>query len=197
MRYGRDPDSIKILPGITPFIGRTDAEAQEARERMRDLIPEDLALGYLMQHTGGLDLRKYDLNGPLPDLPETNAGKSHRETIQNYARRENLSIIQTARHFGQGNHMPVVGSATTVADTLQEWKEGGACDGFLVVPPYFPGGVEDFVHQVIPELQRRGVFRTEYTGPHLRDHLGVTKYARPSGSEFPPPRRPHDLFLLR
>ena len=175
-RFGRDPDKIKILPGITPFIGRTDQEAQESRERMRDLIPEDLALGYLMQHTGGIDFRKFDLNGPMPDLPETNAGKSHREAIMNFARRENLSILQTARHFGQGNHMQMTGSAATLADTLQHWLESEACDGFLVVPPYFPGGVEDFVRQVIPELQRRGLFRTEYPGPHLRDHLGVTRY---------------------
>lgn len=173
---GRDPDMIKILPGITPFVGRTDQEAQESRERMRDLIPEDLALGYLMQHAG-VDLRQYDLNGPMPDLPESNAGKTHREAILNYARRNNLSILQTARHFGQGNHMPIVGSPTTIADTLQHWKESGACDGFLVVPPYFPGGIEEFVRRVIPELQRRGVFRKEYSGPHLRDHLGVTKYA--------------------
>lgn len=174
--FGRDPDSIKILPGITPFVGATDAAAQEGRERMRDLIPEDLALGYLMQHTG-VDLRNYDLDGPMPDLPESNAGKSHRAAILNYARRENLSILQTARHFGQGNHMPIVGSPTTIADQLDHWKQSGACDGFLIVPPYFPGGIEDFVRQVIPELQRRGSFRTEYTGTHLRDHLGVTRYA--------------------
>ncbi|MFE3836112.1 LLM class flavin-dependent oxidoreductase [Pseudogemmobacter sonorensis] len=174
--FGRDPDMVKILPGITPFVGRTDQEAQESRERMRDLIPEDLALGYLMQHAG-TDLRQYDLNGPMPDLPESNAGKTHQSMILNYARKHGLSILQTARHFGQGNHMPVVGSPVTIADTLQHWKESGACDGFLVVPPYFPGGIEDFVRQVIPELQRRGAFRKEYSGPHLRDHLGVTRYA--------------------
>ncbi len=173
--FGRDPDKIKVLPGITPFVGRSDQEAQESRERMRDLIPEDLALGYLMQHAG-VDLRQYDLNGPMPDLPDSNAGKTHREAILNYARRNNLSILQTARHFGQGNHMPIIGSPATIADTLQHWKETGACDGFLVVPPYFPGGVEDFVRQVIPVLQGRGVFRKEYSGPHLRDHLGVTSY---------------------
>lgn len=175
-RFGRNPDRIKILPGITPFVGETDQQAQESRERMRDLIPEDLALGYLMQHAGGIDFRLFDLNGPMPDLPETNAGKSHRDAIMNFARRENLSILQTARHFGQGNHMPMVGSPTTLADTLQHWVESEACDGFLVVPPYFPGGVENFVRHVIPELQRRNVFRKEYSGPHLRDHLGVTTY---------------------
>ncbi len=176
VRFGRDPDKIKVLPGMTPFVGRTDQEAQESRDRMRDLVPEDLALGYLMQHCGGIDFRKFDLNGPMPDLPETNAGKSHRTAIMNFARRENLSILQTARHFGQGNHMPMIGSPATVADKMQEWTESGACDGFLVIPPYFPGGVEDFVRQVIPELQRRSVFRKEYTGPHLRDHLGLSSY---------------------
>ena len=176
-RIGRDPDKIKVLPGITPFVGKTDQEAQDSRERMRDLIPEDLAVGWLMQNAGGLDFRNFDLNGPMPDLPETNAGKSHRDAIMTVARRDNLSILQTARYFGgEGNHLKMVGSPATIADKMQEWLEGGACDGFLVVPTYFPTGVEDFVRLVIPELQRRGIFRKEYSGQTLRENLGVTSY---------------------
>ncbi len=177
VRFGRDPDKIKVLPGVTPIVGKTDQEAQDLRGRMRDLIPEDLAIGWLMQNAGGLDFRKFDLNGPLPDLPETNAGKSMRANIIDVARRGNLSIIETARYFSEGGGQPkLVGSPTTIADTMQEWLEGEACDGFLVTPPYFPGGVENFVRLVIPELQRRGIFRKEYSGRHLRDHLGVTSY---------------------
>ncbi len=161
-----------------PFVGKTDREAEDLRERMRDLIPEDLAVGWLMQNAGGLDFRNFDLNGPMPDLPETNAGKSHRDAIMSVARRENLSILETARYFGgEGNHMKLVGSPTTIADKMQEWLEGEACDGFLVVPSYFPTGVEDFVRFVIPELQRRGLFRKEYSGQTLRENLGVTSYA--------------------
>ena len=176
VRFGRDPDQIKILPGITPIIGKTDQEAEHLSEQMRDLIPEDLAVSYLMQFSGGLDLRNFDLNGPMPDLPETNAGKSHRDAIISVARRENLSILQTARHFAQGSYLKLIGSPTTIADKMQDWLERDACDGFLVVPPYFPTGVVDFVNFVIPELQRRGIFRREYSGRHLRDHLGVASY---------------------
>jgi N-acetyl-S-(2-succino)cysteine monooxygenase len=175
-RFGRDPDKIKVLPGITPIVRRTDQEAQDISSRMTGLIPEDLAISYLMQFSGGLDFRNFDLNGPMPDLPDTNAGKSHREAIIAVARRNKYSILQTARHFAQGAYLRMIGSPTTIADKMQEWLEADACDGFLVVPPYFPTGVESFVHLVIPELQRRGIFRKEYTGHQLRDHLGVERY---------------------
>lgn len=176
-RFGRDPDSVKVLPGVTPIVGKTDEEAQAFREEMRDLIPEELAISHLAPHSGGLNFRDFDLNGPMPDLPETNAGKSHREAIVSLARRENLSILQTARRFAEGSYMKLVGAPSTIADTMQEWLEADACDGFLAVPTHFPRGVEDFTGLVVPELQRRGVFRKEYDGPHLRDHLGVTKYS--------------------
>ncbi|RMX04828.1 LLM class flavin-dependent oxidoreductase [Corticibacter populi] len=176
-RFGRDPDKIKVLPGITPIVGKTDEEAQAFRERMRDLIPEELAITHLMPHSGGLNFRDYDLDGPMPDLPETNAGKSHRDAIVNLARRENLSILQTARRFAEGSYMKMVGAPATIANTMQEWLENDACDGFLAVPTHFPQGVEDFTRLVVPELQQRGIFRKEYTGQHLRDHLGVEKYS--------------------
>jgi N-acetyl-S-(2-succino)cysteine monooxygenase len=176
VRFGRDPEKIKILPGITPIVGKTDHEARGFREQMRDLIPEDLAVSLLMHHTGGLDLRNFDLNGPMPDLPETNAGKSHQQAVTAVARRGNLTILQTARYFAEGTYLKMVGAPATIADTMEDWMKAEACDGFLVVPPYFPKGVEDFVHLVIPELQRRGIFRKEYSGLHLRDHLGVANY---------------------
>ena len=176
VRFGRDPDRIKILPGIIPIVGRTDGEAEEFRQRMRDLIPEELAIGHLMPHSGGLDFRDYDLNGPMPDLPSTNAGKSHRQAIVDLARGGNLSILQTARIFAEGSHCKMVGSPLTIADTMQQWLEGDACDGFLAIPTHFPRGVEDFTRLVVPELQRRGLFRKEYSGRHLREHLGVTTY---------------------
>lgn len=176
-RFGRDPDMVKVLPGITPVVGRTDEEAEALRATMRDLIPEELAISHLAPHSGGLNFRDFDLNGPMPDLPETNAGKSHREAIMSLARRGNLSILQTARFFAEGSYMKLVGAPTTIADRMQEWLEADACDGFLAVPTHFPSGVEDFTTQVVPELQRRGIFRREYSGGHLRDHLGVTKYS--------------------
>lgn len=175
-KFGRDPDKIKILPGIIPIVGRTDEEAQEFREQMRELIPEELAISHLMPHAGGINFRDYDLNGPMPDLPETNAGKSHRQAIMDVARRGNLSILQTARVFAEGSYFKMVGSPSTIADTMQEWLEADACDGFLAVPTHFPRGVEDFTRLVVPELQRRGLFRKEYAGKTLREHLGVSTY---------------------
>jgi FMN-dependent oxidoreductase (nitrilotriacetate monooxygenase family) len=175
-RYGRDPDKIKILPGIIPIVGQTDAEAQAFREKMRDLIPEELAISHLMPHSGGVNFRDYDLNGPMPELPPTNAGKSHRQAIVDLARNGNLSILQTARIFAEGSYFKMVGAPATIADTMQDWFAAGACDGFLAVPTHFPGGVEDFTTQVVPELQRRGLFRTEYSGRTLRENLGVTTY---------------------
>jgi N-acetyl-S-(2-succino)cysteine monooxygenase len=176
IRFGRDPEKIKVLPGITPIVGKTDQEARGFREQMRDLIPEELAVSLLMHHTGGLDLRNHDFNGPMPDLPETNAGKSHQQAVMTVARRDNLTILQTARYFAEGTYLKMVGAPATIADTMQQWLQAEACDGFLVVPSYFPRGVEDLVHLVIPELQHRGIFRKEYSGRHLRDHLGVTSY---------------------
>lgn len=174
--YGRDPDKVKVLPGVTPIMGDTDAAAEAFREQMRDLIPVELAISHLTPHAGGLNFLDYDLNGPMPDLPPTNAGKSHREALMALARKGNLSILQTARFFAEGSYMKLVGAPATIADTMQEWLEAEACDGFLAVPTHFPCGVEDFTTRVVPELQRRGLFRTEYSGPHLRDHLGVTTY---------------------
>lgn len=175
-RFGRDPDKIKILVGATPIVGATDEEAQELRVRMRELIPEELAISHLMPHSGGVDFRKYDLNGPMPDLPDTNAGKSHRGAIVALARRNNFSILQTARYFAEGSYLKLVGAPATVADRMQEWMQADACDGFLAVPTHYPTGVEAFTRLVVPELQRRGAFRTEYSGRNLRERLGVTTY---------------------
>ncbi len=176
VKFGRDPDKIKILPGIIPIVGRTDEEAEAFRLQMRELIPEELAISNLVPHSGGVNFRDYDLNGPMPELPPTNAGKSHRQAIVDLARRGNLSILQTARIFAEGSYCKMVGSPATVADIMQEWFEAGACDGFLAVPTHYPRGVEDFTRLVVPELQRRGLFRTDYSGRHLREHLGVTTY---------------------
>lgn len=174
--FGRDPDTIKVLPNFMPIVGKTDQDARDAHKRMRDLVPDDLAVAWLMQNAGGLDFRDYDLNGPMPELPETQAGKTMQANIVEFARRGNLSILETARHFGESPAQRLIGSPTTIADMMQEWLEEGGCDGFAISPTHFPTGVEDFVHGVVPELQRRGVYRTEYTGATLRENLGVATY---------------------
>ncbi|SDQ88185.1 FMN-dependent oxidoreductase, nitrilotriacetate monooxygenase family [Curtobacterium sp. UNCCL20] len=175
-RFGRDPEHVKILVGMTPIVGATDADARALADEMMALIPDDLALSNLKPLAGGVDFRAFDPDAPVPELPESNAGKSHREAIMAVSRDQGLSTIETARYFAEGSYRKMIGSPETIADTMQEWSEAGACDGFLAVPTHFPAGVEAFTQQVVPELQRRGLHRTEYSGPHLRDHLGVRKY---------------------
>jgi FMN-dependent oxidoreductase (nitrilotriacetate monooxygenase family) len=174
--FGRDPDSIKILVGMTPIVGDTDDAARDLAAQMMDLIPADLAISNLMPLAGGYDFRQHDLDGPMPDLPESNAGKSHRQAIIDVARTNGFSILETARYFAEGSYFKMIGSPESIADTMQAWVEADACDGFLAVPTHFPTGVEDFTRRVVPELQRRGIFRQEYTGTTLRENLGVAEY---------------------
>lgn len=174
--FGRDPDTIKILVGMTPIVGATDAEAEALAAEMMALIPDDLALSNLKPLAGGVDFTQFDLDAPVPELPESNAGKSHRDAIMAISRDRGLSVIETARYFAEGSYCKMIGSPASIADTMQAWMEADACDGFLAVPTHFPTGVEAFTEQVVPELQRRGVFRSEYEGTTLREHLGVATY---------------------
>lgn len=181
--FGRDADTVKILVGMTPIVAETDAAATQLAAEMMSLIPDDIALSNLAPLAGGVDFRQFDLDAPVPELPESNAGKSHREAIMAVSRDKGLSVIETARYFAEGSYLKAIGSPETVADLMTEWRDADACDGFLAVPTHFPTGVEAFTGLVVPELQRRGVFRTEYTGPHLRDHLGLTSSYIPEGTD--------------
>ena len=178
-RYGRDPDTIKILPGLKPIVGRSESEARDIRDQMLSLIPEDQAIAQLMQISGGLDLRQYPADGPLPDLPPTNSAKARQELIMKKAKQDNLTLAEVARHFAESSgHLSMVGTASQVADEMEAWFTAGACDGFVATYSYFPRPVEDFTQLVIPELQRRGLFRTEYEGQTLRENLGLATRGR-------------------
>jgi FMN-dependent oxidoreductase (nitrilotriacetate monooxygenase family) len=172
-KYGRDPDHLKILPGLAVTVGRTTDEAKEKYQRMLDLIHPDVGLGLLSRRIG-FDLTGYPLDGPLPELPKNDVVASRSDVMVEMAKRENLTIRQLYQRFaGARGHLEVVGTARQVADTMQEWVEARAADGFNVIVPYFPGGLNDFVDLVIPELQRRDVFRTEYESTTLRGNLGL------------------------
>ena len=122
----------------------------------------------------GIDLTPYALDAPLPDdLPASPRATSRRELLLGSARREGLTLRQLAARTASLGHWVLCGTPATVADTLEEWFNGGAADGFIVMPSALPSGLEDFVRQVVPELQRRGLFRTRYQGRMLRDHLGL------------------------
>jgi len=128
--------------------------------------------------TGGVDLRQYPLDGPLPALKPSNAAKARQKMMIDLAQRENLSIRQLARRFTFSlGHLVYVGTAMGLADLMEEWFRAGAADGFTMLSPYYPTPLEEFVENVVPELQRRGLFRTQYEGTTLRDHLGLPRPA--------------------
>lgn len=176
-RYGRTPDQLKILPGVFPVVGRSEAEAQEKFEALQNLIHPSVGLALLSQHLGGIDLSGYPLDGPLPDnLVEPNGAKSRFQLVTGLARREGLTIRQLCLRVATARgHWSIHGTPQSVADQLQAWFEGEAADGFNVMPPWLPGGLDDFIELVLPELRRRGLFRERYTGTTLREHLGLRR----------------------
>jgi len=175
--FGRRPEELKVMPGIFPVVGRTQAEAEEKFEELQSLIQPEVGLDLLSKMIG-VDLSGYPLDGPVPELPETNGGKSRQNLLLDLARREGLTIRQLyLRIAGARGHWQVVGTPSHVADVLEERFENYGADGFNVMSPIKPGGLTDFIELVIPELRRRGLFRTEYEGSTLRENLGL---ARPS-----------------
>ncbi|WP_026555834.1 LLM class flavin-dependent oxidoreductase [Arthrobacter sp. 35W] len=176
--YGRLPGELKILPGISPYIGRTRAEAQAKHEQLNSLVNPEYGVRQLSAMLD-VDLSGLPLDGPLPELPAGTEGmQSRKALVVELARRESLSIRQvTERIAGARGHYTFIGTPEQVADEIELWFTTGAADGFNIMPPTFPGGLDDFVELVVPILQRRGLFRTEYTGRTLREHYGL---ARPS-----------------
>ncbi len=186
--HGRSPDAMKIMPGLSAIVGRTDAEARENYEYLNSLIHPVVAREILSMVLGNVDLTPYPFDGPLPEnLPRSNASQSIFQQVTEMARRENLSIRQVATRVAGARAKAVMhGSPATIADFMEEWFRNDGCDGFNLMPPFLPGGLDDFVDLVIPELQRRGLFRTEYEGKTLRDNLGLkrpaSRHARASAS---------------
>ena len=172
---GRNPDHVLIMPGVSPFIGRTEAEARAKYERLTSLILPEEGIALLNGLTGGtLDLTGYDIEGPLPPAPPTEGMKSRQALIRQIADENGYSIRQLYEWVASARgHYTIVGSAVQVADMLEEWFTQGAADGFNILPPWLPTGLTDFVDLVIPELQRRGLFRTAYEGRTLRENLGL------------------------
>lgn len=176
-KYGRNPDELKIMPGVYPIVGRTEEEAQEKRQQLLDLIPVEAGVARLSQQLG-FDLSSYDVDGPLPELPpiEDISFKSRFQLVKDIADREKLTIRQLYQRIaGARGHREIIGTPEQIADQLQEWFDNEAADGFNIMPPVFPSGLTDFVELVIPELQKRGIFRTEYEGATLRENLGLAR----------------------
>lgn len=180
-KYGRSESDMLILPGVLPIPGRTRAEAEDKFAELQELIDLKVAISQLSHMIGNFDLSPFPADGPLPDIPEANGNKSRQQLLIDMARRENLTIAELARRTAGGRgHWLVVGTASDIADQMEERFRAGAADGFNVLPATLPGGLDDFISLVVPELQRRGLFRTEYEGATLRDHLGLRHPASPT-----------------
>lgn len=173
---GRDPAHLKILPAAFVVVGETVDEARAKRAHLDSLVHYDRGIASLNGMLG-YDVSGFDPDGPLPEIPETNASKSARARIVEKAKAEKLTIRQLASEAGSYSGLAYVGTPSTIADAMEEWLATEASDGFNVMFPYLPQGLDDFVDRVVPELQRRQLFRTEYEGATLRDHLGLPRPA--------------------
>ncbi len=171
------------MPGVSVYVGRTAEEAEEKFQKLNDLIPIEVAMASFSEMLGGIDLSPYPLDGPMPELQGNSARMSAPPAYVKLARRENLTLRQVAkRAVASKQHFLVRGTARQVADELEHWFVNRAADGFNLLPAYLPGSLNDFVNDVIPELQRRGLYRTEYEGKTLRANLGSansTKFVQP------------------
>lgn len=172
--HGRDPDAIKIMPGMSPVVAESRAEAEDKFAELQALIPDDVGLALLASYLATDALNGLPLDGPLPDLKSTEGMQSRQQLVIDQSRRDGLSIRQVAQHFaGARGHWRLVGTPSDVADQLEEWFVGGAADGFNVMPAYFPDELDIFVDRVVPELQRRGLFRSNYASDTFRGNLGL------------------------
>jgi FMN-dependent oxidoreductase (nitrilotriacetate monooxygenase family) len=171
---GRDRDHLKILPGAFVVVGDTVEQAREKRARLDSLVHYESALASLSIALGH-DASTFDPEEPLPEVPDSNASKSSRDRVVAMAKRENLTVRQLAQRLGGYSGLAFVGTPQTIADAMEEWLITQACDGFNVMFPYLPEGLDDFVDKVVPELQRRDLFRREYEGRTLRENLGLPR----------------------
>ncbi|MBD9656394.1 LLM class flavin-dependent oxidoreductase [Pseudomonas sp. PDM12] len=170
---GRQPDHLLILPGVMPIVGRTREEAQAVWNQLNELVDIDNGIEQLSARFG-VDMNAYPLDGPVPEIPATEGSQSRVKLLTELAARENLTLRQLAAvAAGSRGHRVVVGTAEDIADDFQHWLEQGGADGFNIMPAVLPDQLELFVELVIPELQRRGLFRTDYQYSTLRENLGL------------------------
>lgn len=171
-KYGRERDELKILPALRPVVGRTQAEAQAKLNQLQDLLDPLVGLARLTTFFG--DLSAYPIDDPVPlDALGPQEIRSMSQSMLARVRDEKPTIRELYREVAATVGLGVVGTPAQIADVMEEWLEKDACDGFNITPTHLPGGCDDFVDMVVPELQRRGIFRTEYEGKTLRENLGL------------------------
>jgi FMN-dependent oxidoreductase (nitrilotriacetate monooxygenase family) len=180
-KLGRPRDHMKILPAAFVVVGDTLDEALEKRARLDTFVHYDSGIASLSIALGH-DVSGFDPDGPLPEIPESNASRTSRQRVVEWAERDKLTIRQLAQRMGGYSGLEMVGTPGMIADQMDAWLVGEGSDGFNVMFSHLPGGLDDFVDKVIPELQRRGIFRREYEGTTLRENLGLP---RPENRFFP------------
>jgi FMN-dependent oxidoreductase (nitrilotriacetate monooxygenase family) len=189
--FGRNPDEVLILPGISPFIGDTDVEAEDKFRYFNSLTVPEYGLNQL-EKFAGVSLRHLELDERVPAEIFGGAGsvldndRSRKQVVANIVERDRPTLRQLLHRLagGRGHHV-VHGTPVQIADTMQRWFEQGAADGFNVMPPLYPQLLDEFTSKVVPLLQERGLFRTEYTGTTLRDHYGLSRPESQYAAEQP------------
>jgi FMN-dependent oxidoreductase (nitrilotriacetate monooxygenase family) len=182
-RYGRRPEDVVIMPGLSPLIGATEAEALRLEQEIGELVHPEVGI-WMLSESFGFSLYGYDPDDILPvdAIRGTKKPTASSEMLLEAAARQKLTIVETARLIARSRaHQNFVGTPEQLADLMERWLREGGCDGFNIMPPYFPDQLSVFVEQVVPELQRRGLFRTDYEGSTLREHMGL---ARPESGHF-------------
>ena len=179
-KYGRAPEAIAVLPGVMPIVGASDAEAREQLAKLQSWItPTNAAT--LVASRIGYDVSGHPLDGPVPPPPPFQGSQTFTSVLYEMAKRENMTLrdLYNLTAAARG-HWVVCGTPKTIADIFEQWFVEGAADGFNVLPAHFPGAFDEFVDLVVPELQRRGLFRRDYEGTTLRDHFGLARVSAPA-----------------
>ncbi|HTI82528.1 MAG TPA: LLM class flavin-dependent oxidoreductase [Acetobacteraceae bacterium] len=178
-KYGRPPDALAVLPGVMTIIGDSEAQARETLAKLQSWITTSNATTLVASRIG-YDVSGHPLDGPVPPPPPRLNSQTFASVLYEMAKREKMTLrdLYNLTAAARG-HWVLCGTVTTIADTLEQWFVEGAADGFNMLPAWFPGGFSDFVDRVVPELQRRGLFRQAYQGPTLRDHLGLPRVEAP------------------